>query len=117
MSNAGLHSNLYRYARDLSELVDNVLIELKTNPNHSTPKQKELGSILASVTDAQWKNYTDRLLSLTLEDIDDVELSDWLSVGQCLLAGAADAQQIRLLERLARTLEQEQVQAAARFSR
>jgi hypothetical protein len=117
MSNAGLHSNLYRYARDLSELVDTVLVELKTSRNYATPKQKELGNILISVADAQWNNYTDRLLSLTLEDIGDVKLSDWLSVGQSLLTQSADTQKVRLLERLARTLEQEQVEAAARFSR
>lgn len=116
MSDISLYAGLYKYARTLAELVDNVLIELKTNPgSHASPERKRLGEMLIAVSMDQCPDLTSRLLALMLGDIPRISSTGWWKIGQALLSEQVDENVVEDLENLARALENEQLMVASRI--
>lgn len=116
MSDTGLHAGLYEYARVLAELVDDVLLEVRTKPREPMSEScRRLGEMLLASTSKHSPDMSSRLLALTLEDIPGFKPGDWQEVGRSLLSDGVDDPLVARLERLARALEQEQLDAASRI--
>ncbi len=116
MSDTGLHAGLYEYARVLAELVDDVLLEVRAKPQETmSANRTRLGEMLLASTSKHSPDLSARLLAMTLEDIPGFKLGDWREVGRSLLSDTVDHLLVARLERLARALEQEQLDAASRI--
>jgi len=116
VSDTGLHAGLYEYARVLADLVDSVLVEVKTKPTGPiSAERRRLGDILLASTSKHWSDMSSRLLALTLEDMPEFKPKDWRDVGRALLSESVDGGLTARLERLAQVLEREQLDAASRI--
>lgn len=116
MSDTSLYAGLYKYACALAELVDNVLVEIKTKPkSYVSSERKRLGEMLIEVSMNQRPDLSSRLLALMLGDIPRTRPMGWQRVGQALLSEKVDERVVGELESLARALENEQLRAASRI--
>lgn len=116
MSDTGLHAGLYEYTRVLADLVDSVLVEVESKPRQPiSAHRKRLGEMLFAVTSKHWSDMSSRLLAVILDDISGVTLEDWQEVARALLSETVDVASVVKLERLARVLEREQLDAASRI--
>lgn len=116
MSEAGLYSGLYEHIREYAELLDNVLIGLKRNA--STPddeSRRKLSRFLMSLGSDRWSDLSTRLITILVRDKVDVDEREWAEAGAALMSAEVDSSIIELLEKLALSLEQEQVGALARI--
>lgn len=116
MSDTGLYSSLYSRICSFAELLDAVLISLKSGTNSLTnPQQQKLGKLLVSVDQTSSTDPYAQLLSVLLND----ELCEWKNgwsdVGNMLLSNRIAPEAIDCLEAVARTLEHERAGVLARM--
>ena len=115
MSSTGYYSGLYRPFYEAAVLVDNVLLTLKTNAPINQNDIKKLGHLLVNLASENATDPSVQLLSLSLRTKPDQNTAAWLSAGNDLIALQPSDNTIRVLEELARVLEQEQVRSFARM--
>jgi hypothetical protein len=107
----------YQELRDYAELLDKVLVELKTGAGRSQDeKRRRLGQFLTELDDANIQSLAVRLISQLLRNEGQVTSQELANIGGKLNSpGAAEIDQtmISQLEELARSLEREQAVAMA----
>lgn len=118
MSEIGLESGFYTQVRDYAELLDDALIELKTEPapiigSDSTRQLGEFLTVLGASSNTQ--DLPTRLIAVLLHDVVQGPHNNWTDLGQALLNGEINDTMISALEALAWSLEQQQAMAMARI--
>lgn len=109
MSNPGFYASIYEQIREYAELVDNVLIGLKSGTSSSNdPKRQELGNLLITLAGDSWDSLPTRMIALKLRDRYNTSQKKWAQLGRMLLTEQSDPSVIKDLETLAVALEQEQ---------
>lgn len=109
MSNPGFYASIYEQIREYAELVDQVLISLKSGTSSSNdPDRQKLGNLLVTLAGGTWDNLSTRMISLMLRDHHSTSQKKWEQLGKTLLTEQADPSVIKDLETLAVALEQEQ---------
>ena len=115
MSEGGLYSGLYEQVREYAELLDSVLIGLKRGASSPDDEaRRRLSGFLLSIGSGKWNDLSSRLITILVRDKTKVDESEWARAGTALLSMDVDQSVINLLEKLAQSLEQEQVSAMAR---
>lgn len=116
MSDTSLYSGLYQQMREYSALLDQVLISLKDgSSSQDDPRRKRLACFLLDLAGETPDNLCVRLISLVLSERGPIDKDEWRRLGNALLAPGLDAAVIPRLERLASSVEHEQVRVMARM--
>jgi hypothetical protein len=116
MSESGLYSGLYQNLHECADLVDKVLINLKTGKNLKNDSfQQMLAVLLLELAEDQSDNLPARLIQLLLHNQNNVTRADLVRVGNALKTGAVLEETIYQLETIAQALEAEQGRAMARI--
>jgi len=116
MSESGLYSGLNEQIREYAELLDSVLISLKggtISPDDESIRR--VSGFLMGIGSRRWSDLSTRLITILVRDKTNVEDEEWARAGNALLSSKIDRGVIDLLEKLALSLEQEQVSAMARI--
>lgn len=116
MSYSGLYSGLYVRLRDYAQLMDAVLIGLKTG--NSTPadrQRKELAELLLGTPAATPASLSAQILQISLQTQARVDRRQLDAVGKALLAAEPGPSLIAKLEMLATALEQERAGIVAKM--
>ena len=115
MSDAGLYSGLYEQIRECAELVDDVLIALKSGSSRPADGQRrKLGEFLIILSRNRRDDFAAQRLLAVLGTKAKAQ-PDWASLGSALLAESEDVRLITPLETLPRSLEDEQVSVTTRM--
>lgn len=117
MSETGLLSGLYQQAHKYADLVDRVLINIKTGYKaNDDPARKELSALLIQTEDQSSEDLPTRWLLMVLENRNQFNQVNLAQLGKKLLAqGDVDQETIAQLESFAQALEEEQVEAMMRM--
>lgn len=116
MNNPGLYSSVYQLIREYAELVDTVLINLKSKTSQvNDPARQRLGELLINLAGETWDNLPIRMIALILRDKDRTRQQKWEKLGKALLSEQFDTSGIRELEELAVALEHEQAGAISKM--
>jgi len=117
MSETGLLSGLYQQAHKYADLVDRVLINIKTGYKLSDdPARRELSTLLIQTEDQSSEDLPTRLLLIVLENRNQLNQVNLAHLGKRLLIkGDVDQETIDQLESFAQALEEEQVDAMTRM--
>lgn len=117
MSETGLLSGLYQQAHKYADLVDRVLINIKTGYKLSDdPARKELSTLLIQTEDQSSEDLPTRLLLMVLENRNQLNQVNLAQLGKRLLAQVdVEEETIAQLESFAQALEEEQVEAMMRM--
>ena len=110
MSDSGLYSGLYATVRDMAELVDSVLLTIKSaSPPASNDLQRQrLASLLVRLSEPESADLTINILGILISDAPRPGF-DPIRLGERLLKHDFGAESINGLEVLASILEQERV--------
>lgn len=109
MSNPGFYASIYEQIREYAELVDTVLISLKSGTSSpNDPKRQELGNLLITLSGETWDSLPTRMFALMLRGRHNTSQKKWAHLGKTLLTEQSDPSVIKDLEALAVALEQEQ---------
>jgi Trp operon repressor len=113
VSHFGIYPGLYSRIRRYAELLDNVLVELKSGETcGQTPNRKQLGQLLVHLEDRNRGDVSAQFLQLVLNRREPSALQQWAKVGRTLLSDEIPQTVIKELEGLADTLERERIDAA-----
>lgn len=117
MSETGLLSGLYQQAHKYADLVDQVLINIKTGHKSSgDPARKELCDFLTQIEDQTSTDLPTRWLLMVLERRSQFSQVNLARLGKRLLAqDDVDQETLTQLESFAQALEEEQVEAMMRM--
>jgi hypothetical protein len=116
MSETGLYSGLYQNLHECAELVDQVLVHLKTGKSLPEDSSRQaLGRLLTQLAEEQPDDMPTRLIQLLLRNRRDVSSADLARVGRALNLGDIEVDTINQLEAIAQALEEEQSRAMARI--
>jgi hypothetical protein len=116
MNDTGLHSGIYEGIRNCADLLDRVLVQLKSGT--STPENSErlkLAAWLASISDAETTDYSARMIAMLLRSQFTGIQKGWDDIGKLLGGRYVNKETIQRLEELARALEREQSTALERL--
>ena len=116
MSEIGLYSGLYTRLRVHAELLDRVLINLKTgNSQPSDEDRQKLARLLIALSKSTSDDFSTQLLAILLRDADKSNLAEWGKVGRTLLSTEIQPDIIVKLEKLANILEYERAHTFTRM--
>ena len=115
MSNPGLYSSIYQMIREYAELVDAVLIGLKTNLSAGDPQREQLAQRLSDLVGSDKTDLAVKMVALLLAEESEHNATKWTEMSQRLRASIATRSLIDDLEQFARDLEQLQVDALAKM--
>lgn len=116
MSDIGVHSNVYQRVRDYGQLIDEVLINLRSKPSViADVSRRRLGELLAGLTATPPPNLQTAWLGMLIGGTDSTARADWAIVGRALLSATVDSGVIDKLEELARLLEERRTDALAKM--
>lgn len=118
MSETGLYSAQYEHIHDWAEIVDQMLIDLKSGSRPSVQNAgQKLGQLLMDIAQKAYNNPSTRFMVLHLQDTIDLSENELLKVGSALISMEYDDNIIALLEQFAQILEHEQLGAMSRMQR
>ena len=116
MSDIGVHSNVYQRVREYGDLVDEVLIGLKSGTSSpSDAPRRKLAGLLVGLESTSPLDLATAWLGMLLRGADAGERAGWAKVGRALLAPRIEPWVIERLEALARALEERRTEALARM--
>ena len=116
MSYSGLYSGLYVRLRDYAQLMDDVLIGLKTgNSSPSDQRRKELAELLLGTSATTPSSLSSQILQISLQTQARVDRRQLDEVGKALLAPEPGPNLIAKLEMLATALEHERAGIVAKM--
>lgn len=116
MSYSGLYSGLYVRLRDYAQLMDDVLIGLKTgNSSPNDKRRKELAELLLGTPATTPSSLSAQILQISLQAQARVDRRQLDEVGKALLAEVPGPNLIEKLEMLATALEQERAGIVAKM--
>jgi hypothetical protein len=118
MSETGLYSSLYQNLHEYADMIDRVLVNIKTGRVlPKSPSRQELGKLLIQLAKEQSDDLPARLIQLSLQTRSDVSSADLVNVGKALTSGEIHEDTIIRLEAIAQVLEEEQARAMSRIQR
>lgn len=119
MSQTAISFGIYEEVRDYAELLDYVLVKIRNSADTETNiDKKKLGQFLEDVGNSESPNLTARYIGLVLNAKNRVLRRNLSIIGHKIKSDQPqkiDAKEIRSLEELARFLDGEQAEAAARI--
>lgn len=116
MSDIGVHSSVYQRVRDYGQLVDDVLLSLRSGTSSpSDASRRRLGELLVGLGAPSPPNLPTAWLGMLIGGADVRARAEWATVGRALLSGSEDAHVIERLEQLARRLEEQRTEALAKM--
>jgi hypothetical protein len=115
MTNPGLYSGIYQQIREYAELVDNLLVKLKTDQGDDKSLRFELADLLAELSVERTDTLSTRMIALLVIGDDATSRARWLRLSNNLKSEKVEATVIRELESLAQLLEQVQASAVAKM--
>jgi hypothetical protein len=116
VSYSGLYSGLYVRLRDYAQLMDDVLIGLKTgNSGPNDARRKELADLLLGKPSTTTSSLSAQILQISLQTQASVDRRQLDEVGKALLAPEPGPALIAKLEMLASALEQERAGIVAKM--
>ncbi|MEQ1763511.1 MAG: hypothetical protein ABL984_10245 [Pyrinomonadaceae bacterium] len=115
MSEIGGQLGFYEELQEQAELVDGVLLELKSS-EISRVKTGTLGTMLVSLGTESWQSSPGRLILILLGDFSRQRRRRWVEIGERLLSGHVSNGEVQTLEKLATALEAEQVSVMSRIT-
>ena len=108
MSLSGLFSGLYSYLRGYAELIDDVLVELKSGQvTTSGTNSKKLGQIFLDISKPDINDLSVLLLKTLLMEDEGNNQKMWSQIGCDLRDGKIKPELVEYLEKLANLLESE----------
>lgn len=115
MSSTGLYSGLYTRVREYAELLDNVIIQLKSGGGDpQAPHRQRLARLLLALDQSPAVDLATQLLSVLIREQVDVD-ARWADVGRALLGRDVPPHVIGRLEELARAVENERAGMLAKM--
>ncbi|MEN4012455.1 MAG: hypothetical protein ROW48_10505 [Bellilinea sp.] len=116
MNNPGLYASIYQLIGEYAELVDTVLINLKSDTCPiNDPSRQKLGNLLIALSGNTWDSLPIRMIALLLREKQVTNHNKWAKLGESLLAGQVDIIGIKDLEDIAKALENEQISAMTKM--
>ncbi len=115
MSNPGLYSGIYQQIREHAELVDNVLVKLKTGEGNDNSLRLELADLLSELSVEKTDTLSTRMIAMLVIGDDATSRARWRRLSNNLKAEKVDVSAIHELENLAQLLEQVQANAVAKM--
>ncbi|MBI1282204.1 MAG: hypothetical protein GC179_29020 [Anaerolineaceae bacterium] len=115
MTNPGLYSGIYQQIREYAELVDSILVKLKTDQGDDKSLRFELADLLAELSVERTDTLSTRMIALLVIGDDAMGRARWLRLSNNLKAEKVATTTIYELEKLAQLLEQVQATAVAKM--
>jgi hypothetical protein len=116
MSDIGVHSNVYQRVREYGQLIDDVILGLRSKSTSTVdPSRQKLGELLISLAAAAPPDPRSAWLGMLIGGTDLDARTDWARVGRALLSPDVDAKAIEKLEDLAQYLEERRTEAMTRM--
>lgn len=116
MSDIGVHSNVYQRVRDYGQLIDEVLLGLRSSASSPVdPSRRKLGVLLVGVAAAPPPDLRTAWLGMLIGGADPTARAEWARIGRALLSTTIEADVIDKLEELARRLEERRTEALAKM--
>lgn len=115
MSNSGLYSSIYEQVQKYAEIVDEVLISLKSGTAIANPNVERLAQLLDDLTQTEHNDLSLKIISMMMDADDDKNRAKWKRLSQELRSDSPDASTIEVLEELAHHLEFQQSEALAKM--
>lgn len=107
MSETGLYSGLYSTVRQMAELVDSVLLDLKSGSlRNASAERQRLGTLLIHIAEPSSDDLVSHLLGIVVKDSKKPGF-DPIELGNQLLGSGLPVGSINTLETLASILENE----------
>jgi hypothetical protein len=116
MSDIGVHSSVYQRVRDYGQLIDDVLLGLRSGASSpNDPSRRKLGELLVGLGAPSPPNLPTAWLGMLIGGADVRARAEWAAVGRALQSGRDDAHVMERLEQLARRLEEQRTEALAKM--
>lgn len=115
MTNSGLYSGIYQQVREYAELVDNLLVRLKTNEGDNKSMRFELADILSELSTEGTGTLSTQMTAMFAIGDDTTSRTRWLQLANKLKSENIDTKVISELENLALLLEKVQANAVAKM--
>jgi hypothetical protein len=116
MSDIGVHSNVYQRVRDYGQLIDEVLVRLRSVASSPfDPARRRLGELLVGLQSASPPNLQTAWLGMLIGGADSAARARWARVGRALLSESIDSSVIDELEELAGRLEERRTEALTKM--
>ncbi len=116
MSNPGIYSGIYTQIREYAELVDLVLIGIKSNISSINDQSRQkLAKLLTNLEPNKWDNISTRIIATMLINEDKINPSKWSKMVLQLHSDKPDPSLVVDLEGFAQTLEQLQADTLTRM--
>lgn len=115
MSSTGLFSGLYSRVRDYAELLDEVIIQLKSGEGSPADKRRQkLAKLLLALDRSPAADLPTQLLFILVREQSDMS-AHWAEVGQALQNPNVPESVVSCLEELARAVEHERAGMLAKL--
>ncbi len=115
MSSTGLYSGLYSRVREYAELLDHVIIQVKSGEGDAQDQRRQkLAKLLLALDTSPAADLATQLLSVLVRDQGDGN-ERWGEVGRALLAPQVPESVLPRLEELARAVEHERAGMLAKM--
>ena len=115
MSEAGLYSGLYSTVRQMAELVDSVLLDIKAgNRGDAKGQRQRLGTLLLHIAEPSSDDLVSHLLAIMVKESPKAGF-DPITLGHELLTPNAPVDTVNTLEMLAAMLENERANMLVRM--
>jgi hypothetical protein len=111
-----ISTGLHQQTQELAILIDEVLISLKAPQYSAEHSCQTLGNLLLELSDNSWNSMSSRLLAMLLTQAA-LPQAQWRALGESICQKEKLPTTIRLLEKLARSLEQDEQEVYARTGR
>jgi len=116
MSLSGLFSGLYSHLRGYAELIDDVLVELKSGQvTASCANSKKLGQIFIDISKPDLTDFSVLLLKTLLLEDEGTNPKVWSRIGCDLRAGKITPELVEYLKEVANLLESERSSTLAKL--
>ena len=117
MSDIGVHSNVYERVREFGNLVDDVIIALRSGKSSpQDPKRQQLADILVGLASSPPTELPSAWFAMLIGALDPKVGSQWAGVGRALRLQTSDVRIIDRLEELADRLEIRRTEVFAKMS-
>lgn len=115
MSATGLFSGLYARVREYAELLDDVILQVKSKEGGpADPRRKKLAKLLIAIDDGPAADLATQLLAVLVRERRQ-GVAGWADVGRALLAQDVPGSVVPRLEELARAVENERAGVLAKL--
>lgn len=116
MSDIGVHSSLYQRVRDYGQMVDEVLLSIRSGGSTRVdPSRRKLGELLVGLGATSPPDLATAWLGMLIGVADVRARGEWEKVGRALLAAKDDGYVIDKLKQLAQRFEEQRIEALAKM--